>query len=104
MVAQMNNAPRNVVAIRENQNISPGIYNWIGAGSGVRGAGLNFSVTKSYGRAELYIDRGSKEENEFIFDELSSRKEQLEKDFGGSLYDRLYVEAGRCLEKPTERN
>ena len=51
------------------QNISPSIYNWIGAGSGVRGAGLNFVVSKSYGRAELYIDRGNKEENEFVFDE-----------------------------------
>ena len=72
------------------QNISPSIYNWIGAGTGVRGVGLNFSVSRSYGRAELYIDRGTKEENEFIFDELSAHKEQIEKDFGGPLvWERL---------------
>ena len=27
----------------------------------------NFIVTKNYARAELYIDRGDKDENEFIF-------------------------------------
>jgi len=40
------------------QNINTSAYHWIGAGSGVRGLGLNFVTTKSYGRAELYIDRG----------------------------------------------
>jgi len=67
------------------QNINPGIYHWIGAGSGIRGLGLNFATTKSYGRAELYIDRGNKEENEYIFDELSKNKDQIEEDFGESL-------------------
>ncbi|WP_413909528.1 DUF4268 domain-containing protein [Desulfobacula sp.] len=38
------------------QNISAGKYNWIGAGSGVRGISYNFGVSKNYGRAELYID------------------------------------------------
>lgn len=72
------------------QNISPGIANWIGAGSGVRGVGLNFAVAKSYGRAEVYIDRGERDENKFIFDELVKAKEQIEKDFGGPLvWERL---------------
>jgi hypothetical protein len=72
------------------QNISPGSYHWIGAGSGVRGLGLNFVATKSYGRTELYIDRGVKDENKLIFDELIKFKEQIEKDFGGSLvWERL---------------
>jgi Domain of unknown function (DUF4268) len=72
------------------QNISPSIYHWIGAGSGVRGAGLNFAVSKSYARAELYIDRGNKEENDFIFDELSKHKDQIEKDFPKQLaWERL---------------
>jgi hypothetical protein len=44
------------------QNISPGPQGWIGAGSGVRGVGLNFGAGKSYGRAELYIDRGERDE------------------------------------------
>lgn len=72
------------------QNISPGIYNWIGAGSGVRGVGFNFAAAKQYGRAELYIDRGDKEENEYVFDHLLSQKESIEIAFGGSLeWERL---------------
>lgn len=72
------------------QNISPSKYNWIGAGSGVRGVGFNFTVTKTFGRAELYIDRGDKTENESIFDQLFARKETLEQDFGGALtWERL---------------
>ena len=72
------------------KNINAGLYHWIGAGSGVRGLGLNFAVTKSYGRAELYIDRGNKDENKFIFDELIKHKEQIEKDYGDELvWERL---------------
>jgi len=72
------------------QNISPSIYNWIGAGSGVRGVGFNFAASKNYGRAEIYIDRGEKEENEFIFDELYKEKEAIEENFGSELvWERL---------------
>ncbi len=71
-------------------NISAGKYNWIGAGSGVRGVGFNFSASKKNCKAELYIDRGIKEENEFIFNLLLSRKELIEKSFGGPLdWERL---------------
>lgn len=52
------------------QNISPGKYSWIGAGSGMRGVSFNFSASKKYCRAELYIDRGDKETNEFILGKL----------------------------------
>jgi len=45
------------------QNISPGPYGWLSAGSGVRGLGFNFAASRKYGRAELYIERGNKEEN-----------------------------------------
>lgn len=72
------------------QNISPGIANWIGAGSGVRGLGFNFAAGKKYGRAELYIDRGDKEENKLIFDRLFTLKDQIESDFGDHLeWERL---------------
>lgn len=72
------------------QNISPGVANWIGAGSGVRGVGFNFAAAKHYGRAELYIDRGDKAENEFIFDQLLAQKEKIETAFGDSLeWERL---------------
>src|SRR5690606_27781846 len=51
-------------------NISPQKFNWISAGSGMRGLGLNFSATRTYGRAEIYIDRGDRDENKLIFDTL----------------------------------
>ncbi len=73
-------------------NISPGTANWIGAGSGKRGLGFNYAVTFKYGQAELYIDRGkeSGDENKKIFDELYSRRSEIEKDFGDKLvWDRL---------------
>lgn len=74
------------------QNISPRSYSWISAGSGVRGVGFNFSAVKRYCRAELYIDRGDKEENEIIFDRLFEMKEQIENKFGGPLeWERLDV-------------
>ena len=67
------------------QNISPGIYHWISAGSGVRGAGFNFVITKKYARAELYIDRGEQGENKHIFDQLFLMKDQIEESFNGQL-------------------
>ncbi|MBD3636815.1 MAG: DUF4268 domain-containing protein [Crocinitomicaceae bacterium] len=72
------------------QNISAGKYNWIGAGSGVRGVGYNFAATKKYFRAEVYIDRGEQYENEFIFEFLLSKKKEIEQIFGRSLeWERL---------------
>jgi len=67
------------------RNISPGTASWIGAGSGVRGAGFNFAAGKAYGRAEVYIDRGDRDENKWIFDELFQQKEAIEQAFGQSL-------------------
>ncbi len=72
------------------QNISSGPYGWIGAGSGVRGLGFNFAASRKYGRAELYIERGNKEENKFIFDLLLEKKAAIETAFGGELiWERL---------------
>lgn len=71
-------------------NISPGAQSWISAGSGTRGVGLNFAATQWYARAELYIDRGDKGENEAIFDALHADRAAIELDFGGSLeWERL---------------
>lgn len=87
------------------QNINTGIYGWIGAGSGVRGLGLNFAVSKSYGRSELYIDRGVKEENEFAFDELYKKKDQIEIAFGGPLvWERLDTKRACRVKKEIEGN
>ncbi len=72
------------------QNISPGVAAWIGAGSGVRGVGFHFAATQKYGRAELYIDRGDQDENEWIFDRLFSKRDELEEGFGEALeWERL---------------
>src|SRR5260370_26117188 len=57
------------------QNISPSSQGWISAGSGLRGVGLNLAASRSYGRAEVYIDRGDGEENTFIYDQLHAQKD-----------------------------
>ena len=67
------------------QNISPSIYNWIGAGSGVRGVGYNFAISKKYVRVELYIDRGEHNENNLIYEKLEKQKDTIEKTFGHKL-------------------
>lgn len=67
------------------QNISPGRYNWIGAGSGIRGVAFNFSISKNYVRCELYIDRGDEAENLFVFEQLHHRSQEIEQSFGDPL-------------------
>src|SRR6266496_3615076 len=47
-------------------NIKPGSYGWIGAGSGMRGLGLNLAVKQDSSKAELYIDGGDHAENKRI--------------------------------------
>ncbi len=70
-----------------HRHITPGKYSWIGLGSGVRGIGFNYVVTKQDASAEVYIDRGKgkNQENLQVFDHLNARKDQIEADFGGSL-------------------
>lgn len=76
--------------IQRFANISPSHFHYVSAGSGVRGVPFNFVATKSYGRVELYIDRGDKDENKAIFDELYSQKAAIENAFGSPLtWERL---------------
>ncbi len=71
-------------------NIKPGAYNWLGASSGIRGLGFNYLIAQEHVMAELYIDRGSAEENKSIFGQLNARKEEIEAAFGGPLtWERL---------------
>ncbi|MBD3305296.1 DUF4268 domain-containing protein [candidate division KSB3 bacterium] len=87
------------------QNISPSIYNWLGAGSGVRGISLNFGISKTYGRVEVYIDRGDKAENEDIFDQLFAEKEKLEQNFGGALiWERLETKRACRIKSEIDKN
>jgi hypothetical protein len=66
-------------------NISPSTDYWIGIALGVSGISVNLVVTGNYARAEIYINRGSKEENKKVFDYLYSTKNEIENKFGGPL-------------------
>lgn len=68
-------------------NIKPGVYNWIGTGSGVRGLGLNYSLRKHDTAVELYIDRGkdAAHENIAALRYLEENREDIEKRFGQPL-------------------
>ena len=71
-------------------NLKPGPYNWLGASSGIRGLGFNYTILQEYGVAELYIDRGEAVENKRIFDHLYAHKDEVERAFGGTLaWERL---------------
>ena len=66
-------------------NISPSTDAWIGIGMGRGGFGLNLVISRRYARAEIYINRGSAEENKKAFDHLHNLKDEIEKEFGGKL-------------------
>ncbi len=73
---------------RHNQlcrNISPTRDSWIGIALGVSGVSINLVVTKKNVRAEVYINRGKKEQNKSVFDQFVLLKEQIERDFGEAL-------------------
>jgi len=73
-----------------HSNIKPGVNHWISASAGYRGLILSYVVLQDYCSAELYIDRGVKEENKQIFDALAARKDEIDKAFGSALsWERL---------------
>ncbi len=67
------------------QNISPSDDSWIAIGIGKSGIGLNLVISRSYARTEIYINRGSIEENKETFDKLAASKAAIETAFGGPL-------------------
>jgi hypothetical protein len=72
------------------QTINPSKEYWIGKGSGVRGVRYQFVATKKHATVEIYIDRGNKDENKQVFDDLSSKKIKLEQKFGDAFsWERL---------------
>ena len=75
-------------------NISPSIYSWIGTGAGKAGIGYNYTITNKSAGCEVYLDRGKEFEepniNKIRFDQLYKYKDEIEKEFGGSLkWERL---------------
>lgn len=64
------------------QSISPGTASYISTSTGLRGVGYGFVAGRSFGRVEIYIDRGDKETNRHIFDSLSKDKDVICKEFG----------------------
>jgi hypothetical protein len=95
----------NATPSRLYQNISPSKESWISAGSGVRGLGFNFAATADYCRAELYIDRGNKEENESIFDRLFADKQAIEAELGHEIeWERLDAKRACRLKWQREGN
>jgi Domain of unknown function (DUF4268) len=62
-------------------NVKPGAHAFIVSRSGIRGLGLNLVVGQLSCQAELYIDRGEREENKSIFDQLIAHRTQIEAAF-----------------------
>lgn len=75
---------------RLHSNISASKYNWIGTSAGVRGLNFQYGIGKDKANVELYIDKGEKEENKAIFDQLFKHNEEIESSFGEGLsWERL---------------
>ncbi len=75
-------------------NISPGIYSWIGTGAGKSGISYNFVIYNNFGGIDIYLDRGKDYAepniNKKRFDKLISQKEEIEGKFGKKLsWERL---------------
>ena len=82
-----------------HNNIKPSKATWLSAGSGISAVQFDFGFLKRLGRVELYIGRKSKEENEFIFDELLKKKDEIETIFGEQLQWSRLNEKKACVIK-----
>lgn len=80
-------------------SVAPTKQSWLGTSSGVRGLSLNFVATQSFGRVELYIDRGNKNINEDILGELLQHKKSIEDAFGQPLIWQLLETKRACRIK-----
>jgi hypothetical protein len=66
-------------------NINPSTDNWISCGCGHNGLAYEFAVTGNHAKIGLWINKGTKEENKLIFDNIHSHKTQIESAFGNEL-------------------
>jgi hypothetical protein len=67
------------------RNLNGNKDNWIGIGLGFGGVSINCVISKKYARTEVYINRGSQEENKRVFDIFSDHKDEIEAKFGAPL-------------------
>jgi hypothetical protein len=67
------------------KNINPSKDNWLSCGSGYSGIVYSFTITGSFARIELWINRGLQEENKELFDTIAMYKEQIEESLGDKL-------------------
>lgn len=75
-----------------HRHITPSTTTWIGLGAGISGVSFNYISTNTSSGAEVYIDRGKERshENVAIFDALHADREEIKREFGGSLsWERL---------------
>ena len=69
------------------KTISPKAKTRLTVTSGIPGVAFNFSISKTNAQSFLYIDKGKDkdEDNNFIFDELKKRKDQVHHEYRDSL-------------------
>ena len=65
--------------------ISPSMDSWISTGAGKSGLSYAYVIRIDGARVELYISTKEKSTNKRIFDELYSKKKEIEKEFGEEL-------------------
>lgn len=66
-------------------NISPSKDHWLSAGTGISGCVYSLIFAKNEVRVEISLQRASKAENKWLFDQLCSAREDLERTFGDGL-------------------
>lgn len=72
---------------RLHSGVSPGHDTWVGTGAGKSGLTLSYVMTQHGSGVELYIDRGRglDEQNTRIFETLFASRDEIEREFGGTL-------------------
>jgi len=71
-------------------NQKPPAIAWMSHGMGISGSNFNVYCTRKYVRGEVYLSKGTAEENKRIFDYYHDRREEIEAAFGpGLVWERL---------------
>ncbi len=66
-------------------NISASKTHWLSCGTGVSGCAYTLIFLKQEARVGLTLQRAKKADNKWLFDSLAENRDEIEKDFGGSL-------------------